>query len=157
LSEDFARVRQLGAAEVIDYQTEDVAARVREITEGRGVDAIVDTVSSANATAGLDMLAFGGGIACVAALPDFRKLQSFGKAISVHDVALGGAYLSGDLKAQRDLARIGKELGEIASAGKIDPMLGKVIRLEEIPQALQRLSQGKVRGKIVAQIETQEM
>lgn len=154
---DFEWVRKLGAAEVIDYESEDVAARVREITEGRGVDAIVDTVGSNTATAGLDMLAFGGGIACVAALPDYSKLQSFGKAISVHDVALGGAYLSGDLKAQRDLARIGKELGALASTGKIDPMLGEVIKLEEIPQALQRLSQGKVRGKIVAQIGTKEM
>ncbi len=157
LSGDFEWVRKLGAAEVIDYETEDVAARVREITNGRGVDAIVDTVSSDNATAGLELLAFGGGIACVAALPDLSKLQSFGKAISVHDVALGGAYLSGDFKAQRDLAQIGKELGDLASAGQIDPMLGAVIKLEEIPQALQRLSQGKVRGKIVAQIGTQEM
>lgn len=149
---DFEWVRQLGAQEVIDYSTEDVAARVQEITNGRGVDAIVDTVSSANATASLDMLAFGGGIACVAALPDFSKLQSFSRAISVHDVALGGAYLSGDIKAQKDLAQIGKELGDIASAGKINPLLGEVIKLEEIPQGLQRLTQGGVRGKIVAQI-----
>lgn len=154
LPRDFERVRQLGAAEVIDYQTEDVAARVREISNGRGVDAIVDTVSSANATAGLNMLAFGGGIACVAALPDFSKLQSFGKAISVHDVALGGAHLSGDIKAQKDLARIGKELGDLASAGKIDPMVGEVIDLEGIPQGLLRLSQGLVRGKMVAQINS---
>ena len=44
-----------------------------EITAGRGVDAVVDTVSSPSTTAGLDMLAFGGGIACIAGLPDFRK------------------------------------------------------------------------------------
>ncbi|WP_199247223.1 zinc-binding dehydrogenase [[Phormidium] sp. ETS-05] len=152
LSGDFEWVRQLGAQEVIDYSTEDVAARVREITTGRGVDAIVDTVSSHHATASLEMLAFGGGIACVAALPDFRKLQSFSRAISVHDVALGGAYVSGDIKAQKDLAQIGKELGALASAGKINPLLAEVIKLEEIPQALQRLTQGGVRGKIVAQI-----
>ncbi|GAB4293331.1 MAG: zinc-binding dehydrogenase [Oscillatoriaceae cyanobacterium] len=151
-SRNFQWVRHLGAHEVIDYNTEDVTARVREITNGVGVNAIVDTVSSDNATASLDMLAFGGGIACVAALPDFRKLQSFSRAISVHDVALGGAYLSGDIKAQKDLAHIGTELSHLVTAGKINPMLEEVIELEEIPQALQRLTQGHVRGKIVAKI-----
>lgn len=152
-SHNFEWVRQLGATEVLDYKTEDVASRVREITNERGVDAIVDTLSSASATAGLDMLAFGGAIAGVNGLPDFSRLKSFSKAISVHDVALGGAYLAGDRIAQQDLAQIGKEFGNLVSSRKIDPMLKEVIRLEEIPDALRCLSQGHVRGKIVAQIQ----
>ncbi len=151
-AKNFEFVRQLGAAEVIDYNTEDVAARVREITNGRGVDAIVDNVNSASATAGLDMLAFGGAIACVAELPDFSGFKTFGKAISIHDVALGGAYLSGDKKAREDLGRIGRELGAIVSEKNLDPMLSELISLEEIPEALVRLSQRHVRGKIVAEI-----
>ncbi|HEY9873901.1 MAG TPA: zinc-binding dehydrogenase [Candidatus Obscuribacterales bacterium] len=150
---NFEWVGQLGAAEVIDYNTEDVASKVYVITKGRGVDAIVDTVSSASATAGLEMLAFGGAIACVNGLPDFSRMKSFGKAISVHDVALGGAHLSGDRVAQSDLAQIGKDFGNLASSHKINPMLQEVIRLEEIPHALARLSQGHARGKIVAQIQ----
>lgn len=146
-------VRQLGASEVIDYNSEDVSARVREITQGRGVDAIIDTVSSAHATAGLDLLAFGGGIACVAGLPDFSQMQSFGKAISVHDIALGMAYLLGDIKAQAELAEIGQELAKLVTHHQINPILQEVISLEEIPQALVRLSGRHVRGKIVAQID----
>lgn len=151
-AKNFEFVRQLGADEVIDYNTEDVAARVREITNGRGVDAIVDNVSSASATAGLELLAFGGAIACVVGLPDFSQLKSFGKAISIHDVALGGAYLSGDRKAQEDLGQMGRELGAIASENKIDPMLTEIVSLAGIPDALLRLSQRHVRGKIVAKI-----
>lgn len=146
-------VRQLGASEVIDYNSEDVSARVREITQGRGVDAIIDTVSSANATSGLDLLAFGGSIACVAGLPDFSHLQSFGKAISVHDIALGMAYLLGDLKSQAELAEIGRELAKLVTQHQINPILQEVISLEEIPQALVRLAGRHVRGKIVAQID----
>ena len=150
---NFEWVRQLGALSVLDYNQEDIPSRVREITNGRGVDAIVDTVDSASATAGLDMLAFGGAIACVAGLPNFSRMQSFGKAISVHDVALGGAHLSGDVKAQEELAQIGKDFGKLVSCHKIDPMLQETIPLKEIPNALVRLSQRHVRGKIVARIQ----
>lgn len=37
-----AIAREAGAAEVIDYRSEDVAARVLALTENRGVDAIID-------------------------------------------------------------------------------------------------------------------
>jgi NADPH:quinone reductase-like Zn-dependent oxidoreductase len=152
-AQNFVWVRQLGAADIIDYAKEEVLTQVKTLTHGRGVDAIVDGVSSASATAGLEMLAFGGGIACVNGLPDFAKLQSFGRALSVHDVALGGAHLSGDLVAQKQLAEIGQAFGEIARTHTLNPLLQELISIEEIPQALVRLSQRHVRGKIVAQIQ----
>lgn len=153
-AENFDWVRQLGAADVLDYQTEYIPSKVREMTDGRGVDAIIDAVGSATATDGLEMLAFGGGIACVAALPDLSRFQSFGKALSVHDIALGGAYLAGDRIAQAELALLGQKVGKLVSDRAISPMLQEVIRLENIPDALTRLSQRHVRGKIVAQLHS---
>lgn len=149
---NFDCVRQLGATEVLDYQTQDIPAAVRKLTQGRGVDAIVDPVNADTATEGLGMLAYGGGIACVAALPDFSRFQSSGKALSVHDISLGGAHLSGDRTAQAQLAQIGRDFGQLVSDRAITPMLEEVIRLEDIPDGLDRLSQRHVRGKIVAQI-----
>lgn len=161
----------MGAAATIDYNTEDIGARVREITDGRGVDGIVDTVSSDSATAGLDWLAFGGEIVCINGLPDFSKIQSFGRAISISDLALGGAYFAGDAKAEEELARIGREFGKLAGDSdtetlrdysptetlrerKIKPMVAEVISLEEIPEGLVKLSNRHVRGKIVARIKS---
>jgi len=148
-AENAAHVRRLGAALVIDYRQEDIAARVRALTTGRGVDAIVDAVSSASATLGLELLAFGGGLACIAGLPDFARWRPFARALSVHEIALGGAHLSGDRPAQDDLARIGRELGALAGAG-IDPMLEHQIDLAEVPAALARIATGHGRGKTVA-------
>jgi NADPH:quinone reductase-like Zn-dependent oxidoreductase len=149
---NFDWVKQLGADVALDYHIDDLPAQVRTLTQGRGVDAILDTVSTTTATAGLGMLAFGGGIACVAALPDLTQFQSFGKALSVHDVALGGAYLSGDRIAQEKLAQIGEEFGQLIGDRVIDSMLQEVISLAEIPAGLSRLANRHVRGKIVAQI-----
>lgn len=149
---NFDCVRQLGATHVLDYCSEDIPSRVREITNGRGVDAIVDAVSSESATIGLEMLAFNGGMACIAGLPDFTKFQPFTKAPSIHEVALGGAHLSRDRNAIEDLARMGRELGTLVSEQKVKPMLEEVISLEAIPDALVRIKGRHVRGKIVAQI-----
>ncbi|HLO03931.1 MAG TPA: zinc-binding dehydrogenase [Symbiobacteriaceae bacterium] len=144
-------VRSLGATHVVDYTKEDVVERVRALTDGRGVDAAVDTVSRASATEVADLLlAYNGGIACVAGSVDFTVARPFRQAASVHGVMLGGAHLSGDRLAQEDLARMGREFGALVASGRIDPMLHKVIRLEEIPEALVQLSGRHVRGKIVA-------
>jgi NADPH:quinone reductase len=39
------------------------------------------------------------------------------------------------------------------ASGKIDPMLGETVSLEEVPAALKRLSERHVKGKIVALIK----
>lgn len=147
---NFDYVRSLGAAELVDYTTENLTERVRSLTGGRGVDAVVDTVSGASATEAAGLLAFNGGIACVAGMADLAAARPFRQAASVHGVMLGGAHLSGDRPAQEDLARIGREFGALVSSGRIDPMLHEVIALAEIPEALERLSARHVRGKIVA-------
>ncbi len=145
-------VRVLGAHYVIDYNTEDFIERVKEITDGRGVDAVIDTVSSENATRSLDSLAFNGRIAFIAGKPDYDVIKPFTKALSFHEVALGGAHLSGDIVAQRDLAIMGDELLTLVEQGEVDPMLSNIIALEDVPTTLQRLSERHVRGKIVAKL-----
>lgn len=145
-------VQALGADCVIDYQTENVRERVLELTLNRGVDSIIDTVSQATTTEGLEMIAFGGRIACVDSLPDLSKVRPFAKALSIHEIALGVAHLSGDYKAQEELAIIGQELGSLIAAGQVKPIVSEVISLEEVPQGLIKIAERHVRGKIVAEI-----
>ncbi|HEY9785620.1 MAG TPA: zinc-binding dehydrogenase [Candidatus Obscuribacterales bacterium] len=145
-------VKDLGAEVVIDYQSEDVATRINDITGGRGVDYIVDTVSPENATKSLPLLALNGGIACVAGLPDLSEFEPFRTALSIHEIALGAAYLSEDESALDELARIGIEFGALAAKGSVRPMVEETVTLEEIPDALVRLSMRHVRGKIVATV-----
>jgi NADPH2:quinone reductase len=151
--ENFDYVRSLGAHHVIDYRNEDINRRIMETTSGRGVDISINTIDSSSATEDLSRLSFGGHLACVAGLPDFSKIEPFTRAISIHESALGGAHLSGDRKAQEDLAAMGNELIEMIKKGLLSSMLTETIPLESIPDALTRLSQRHVRGKIVAQIE----
>ena len=57
-SEEKARLaREAGAAETIDYTTQDFAAEVKRITDGRGVVVVYDGVGKATFEKGLDCLA----------------------------------------------------------------------------------------------------
>ncbi|CAH0245128.1 zinc-binding dehydrogenase [Peribacillus simplex] len=146
-------VKSLGADYVIDYNEENVITRVMEITSGRGVDVVVDAVSRQSATDSLDALAFLGHIVFISGAPDFTKIKPFTKSVSYHEIALGAAHQSGIHKAQEDLGVIGEEVLKLVNERKISPMLEEIISLEEVPDALSRLSERYVRGKIVAKIK----
>ncbi|MER5753851.1 zinc-binding dehydrogenase [Streptomyces sp. NPDC002088] len=143
------RVRELGADEVVDYRTEDVAARIRDLTDGRGVDGVVDTVSPESATANLSLLVHGGGLASVAGRPDLTVVAPFTIAPSVHEIALGAAHSHGDERPRADLSAMLGELLTLVADGHLDPMLSRTLPLSEVPSALGQLSERHVRGKLV--------
>lgn len=146
-------VRSLGADHVIDYTKEDVKNKVMELTNGRGVDAVLDTVGRDNATASLDMIAYNGHIAHIAGAPDYTHVKPFTKVISFHEIALNAIHHHNDKISEHDLAKMGDELLLMAADKKVSPLLERVISLEEVPQTLDELSQRHVKGKIVAKIK----
>jgi NADPH:quinone reductase len=145
-------LKDLGADYTIDYHSEDIVARSHEITAGRGVDAVFDLVGKDSATAALPAIAFGGALAAVVAAPDLEAYRKRGGAISLHGIALGGAHLSGDLLAQRDLAIMGQELLQLVIAGTIKPVIHQVYDFAELPAALGKLQQGHNRGKLLVRV-----
>ncbi|MFF8015366.1 zinc-binding dehydrogenase [Streptomyces sp. NPDC007929] len=144
-----AYVRGLGAEVVVDHRTEDVASRVREVTEGRGVDAVVDTVGPDSATSNLGLLVHGGRLAAIAGRPDLGVVPPFSMAPSLHEIALGAAYTVGDERARGQLSTMLTELLSMAADGRLDPMLNRTVALEDVPAALTELSGRRVRGKLV--------
>lgn len=150
-------VRKLGATHVIDYNTtHDIVGRVKELTGGRGVDAILDTVSSQSATNLLPALAHNGAIACIAGVANSgsSNFAAF-NALDILDIALGAAYASGDIIAQQDLAMMGRELAALVVEGKVivEP-LTVLDKLEDVPEkGWHQLAQRHTTGKIVVKLE----
>lgn len=142
--------KSLGASWNIDYTTESISERIHQITSGRGVDAIIDTVGMETATQGLDLLAFNGAIACVARLPDLEKFRQSSHALSIHEINLGGVYRSGSITSIDRLGATGRRFAEFIGNMSIKSMVTEVVSLKQIPDALNRLTMRNVRGKIVA-------
>jgi NADPH2:quinone reductase len=146
-------VLELGADEVIDYRTEDVFQRAKAIAGDRGIDAVVDSIGPSNRVDNLGLLGPEGGLACIAGIPDLSVVPDLPYSISIHDIGLGGVLISPAFRRrQEDLARMATELMTLVQDGKIRPTVTERITLESIPQALERLAEGHVRGKIVASV-----
>lgn len=64
-AERLARLREFGVDHAIDYRSEDVAARVRELTEGRGAELVVDPVGGGTLEVSIDALAYRGRISWI--------------------------------------------------------------------------------------------
>lgn len=152
LEQDAEYVKSLGADETIDFTKGDVYEKIAGLTDGRGVDYVLNTIGSEAATKDIDALAFGGEIAVTAGFPDFSKLHFYEKGISLHEMALGAAFTNGDYTAQCNLAKIGDEFAKLLEAKKIMPPALTVISMEEIPEYLKKLKEGKIVGKAVAKI-----
>lgn len=58
-------VKTLGADHAIDYKNEDVQDRVMALTDGRGVDIIINTIDEQSATKDLGLLSHGGHLASI--------------------------------------------------------------------------------------------
>ena len=145
-------VESLGADVVIDYNVEDVTARIMEETDGRGVDLILNTVGRDVATADLDRLAFSGHLAYIAGPPDMTNMKGFTLSPSIHEVALGAAHASEDEHAIRNLAYMAEEMMNLLDAGELNDLVTEVLSFDQLKEGLEKLQTRKVRGKLIVRI-----
>lgn len=138
--EKFDAIRALGAEDVINHRTQDVAAEVKKITEKRGADVIFEHVGGSVWDKALKCLAFGG------------TLVTCG-ATAGYDVKIDLRHLF--IKQQNILgSTMGPKgsLYEIISwidRGKLLPVLDRVFSFAEVVQAHARLESGSQMGKVV--------
>jgi len=151
-SDNFSFVRDLGAEHVIDYRTEDVFSKVMDITEGRGVHAVIDTLGGPMINDNFKLLNFGGSFVGLVDVPDIATAPMFEKALSVQMVFLGGAFGLGSKEDQKDLGVIGSETAKLIEDKKVFSTLTEILPFEKIPEGLERLATHRVRGKLVAKV-----
>ncbi|MFD2706096.1 zinc-binding dehydrogenase [Salibacterium lacus] len=145
-------VKNLGAHETIDYHTENIVEKVHEYTNGRGVDIVMDMVGRKTAEEAFDYLAFNADLICVADLPDMERYTPKTLAPSIHEIAIGFVYRSEDYEQIADLGRMAEEVGELAASSALQPMLEEEINLEDVPDALRRMRDERIRGNITAHV-----
>ena len=138
-------VRSLGAVDVIDYKAEDVVARGLELTEGKGFDLIHELVISVNLPADVKLVAKGGRIVCTGQGPAPEASVPIGEALA-KDASLLFTSLSNAGRA--GVAAIAAEIGAMAAAGKVRPVIGETLPLAEARRAHELLA-GPHLGKIV--------
>jgi zinc-binding alcohol dehydrogenase/oxidoreductase len=141
--EKLERARELGADETIDHASEDVRARMKELTEGRGVDVVVETVGDATWKTSLEVAAQGGRIVVCGATtgpnPPAGLHRIWWKELQILGSTMGSAE---DFEACL----------ELVTSGRVRPVIDEVVPLAEARAAHERLETGEQLGKIVFRI-----
>lgn len=149
-AERAGHARDAGASEVIDYRNEDVAARVKELTGGKGADAIIDMDLSTTAR----LLPAG-------VLAPHGKLVCYGSNVPGEIPVSFPAMLWGsltlrvfvvyELRAEERRAAI-EDLTAMLEAGALTHTIGGRFPLAEIAAAHQAVEGGRVTGNVVVEI-----
>jgi NADPH2:quinone reductase len=149
--EKLARVRELGLQHGINYKQRDYAEAIKDLTHGKGVDAVFEMLGGEHVAKSVKCVNDFGRIivygAATGATPQLDTRVLYAKGASVHGLWL--SYLS----ANRPLMESAwKQLSEWITAGKLNPVIGKVFPLEEARDAYTLMQEGKNYGKIVLKI-----
>ncbi len=138
--------RELGADRVIDYRSDDVAGVVRTATGGRGADVVYDTVGGDVFRAAADCIAHEGRLLVVGFASGGWGRPSAAH-MATHNYSVMGVMPSGYDSEFRKRAQ--QELLEQRDRGAIRAVVDRVFPFESLPEGLEQLAAGRVRGKLV--------
>ena len=148
-----ARAVELGAAHAINYRTEDFVARVKELTEGRGVAAVLDMVGGDYVPRNLQCLADDGRHVSIA-------VQGGAMAtVPIFEIMRRRLTLTGSTLRPRDAAfkslvadELHRTVWPHVEAGRLRPVIDQVYPLSEAAAAHARMEAGEHVGKIVLEM-----
>ncbi len=147
--EKLAVCRAHGADELIDYASEDLRARIKALTDGKGVDVVYDPVGGDYSEPALRSMAWNGRFLVVGfaagAIPNLPLNLPLLKGCAVVGVFWGGFTR---IEPERNQANL-KELAQWASEGRLKPHVSAHYPLERAAEALEALMDRKVQGKVV--------
>jgi NADPH:quinone reductase len=147
--EKCAVARKLGAAHAINYKTQDFVDEIAKITDGRGVDIVLDMVGGAYLPRNLDCLADDGRHVSIAVLGGAKA------EIPIWKIMQKRLMLTGSTLRPRNTAFKSAVADEIASVvwphveeGRLKPVIDATFPLAQAADAHRRMDEDHV-GKIV--------
>jgi len=148
------RCRELGADVAIDYREEDFAARALEETDGQGVDVVLDSIGAPYLAGHLQCLKTGGRLVLIGLMGGAKaeinlgvlvakRLQIIGSTLRARPVDEKAAIVSGFLE----------RFGAALDAGRIGPVIDRVLPLERAQEAHELLQASGHFGKVILKVD----
>ena len=141
---------QFLGAQGINYRTQDFVTRVEEITDGHGVDIILDIIAGQYSEDNMRALAHGGRWVVIGTQGGIKGPINFLR------MAAKQAVLTGNLLRPRSAAEKGEILGGLVehiwplfTGGAIDPLIAQTFPFHQTAAAYERFAESDRVGKII--------
>jgi putative PIG3 family NAD(P)H quinone oxidoreductase len=145
--------RELGAEITIAYHDEDFVARVHEASDGAGADVILDIMGAAYLDRNLDALASDGQLIVIGmqggVTGELNLGKLVGKRLRVIGTALRGRPVSGPTGKSQIVDAVKASVWPMIASGRVRPIIGAHVPIQQAGEAHRLLSSGQVTGKIV--------
>lgn len=139
-----ARLRELGAAEVINYKTmPEWDKRVMELTGGVGADHILDVGGAGTLVRALQAIAPGGFITVIG------LLTGMGGEINPLGILFRAAHVVGIRVGSREMF---EDMNRAITVNRMRPVIDRVFQFDEAAAALDYLVSGKHFGKVCIRV-----
>ncbi len=136
-----------GAQHVLDHRSADYLQQLMTLTDGRGVDVIIEMLANVNLNKDLGVLAARGRVVVVGSrgAVEIDPRQTMGRDASIHGMSLNNA-------TEADLLRIHAALVAGLDNGTLRPVVGRELPLPAAARAHEQVMEQGAHGKIVLQI-----
>lgn len=143
----------LGAECGINYKTEDFAAAVRQLTDGKGVDVILDMVGGDYVAREISCLADDGRIGLIALLGGSRANVDLGQILRRRLTISGSTLRPRPVAFKAAIAKnLRQRVWPLLEAGTIKPVIFRTFPLVQAAQAHSLMESGSHIGKIMLQV-----
>ena len=153
-SDDKCRAcEELGAERGINYREEDFAAVVKSLTNGKGVDVVLDMVAGEYVAREIDCLADDGRIALIALLGGAKAHVDLGQVLRRRLTISGSTLRPRPVAFKAAIAQnLRERVWPLIEQGRIKPVIYKVFPLPEAAAAHALMESSTHVGKIVLQV-----
>jgi putative PIG3 family NAD(P)H quinone oxidoreductase len=149
--------RELGAEILINYHDEDFVERVREATDGAGADVIFDIMGASYLDRNIDALANDGQLVIIGMQGGVKGELNIGKLMGKRAHVIGTTLrarpTNGPNSKSAVVAEVAKSVWPMIADGRVRPVIGAHIPIQQAAEAHRLLSSGRVTGKIVLTLD----
>ncbi len=146
---------QLGARRAINYKREDFVAVVKELTDGRGVDVILDMVAGDYVPRELECLADDGRLVIIAFLGGTKTGLNLTDILRRRLTITGSTLRPRPVAFKGELARaLEEKVWPLIAAGKIKPVIHSRFALERACDAHALMESSEHVGKLILEVSS---
>jgi NADPH2:quinone reductase len=142
---------RFGCDAAINYNAEDFAARIKELTGGRGVDVILDMVGGPYATRNIRSLAMDGRLVLIAFLGGSKVADFDFTQVMVRRLTITGSTMRPRTTAQKGqiAAELREKVWPVLDAGRCAPVIDATYPLDQVVEAHKLMESSQHIGKIM--------